>query len=69
MANVVVVIYRNRRNSNKYLEVKYYKCGHQMVRQYLEWSNGVRNYTGDGKFHRWSKKALLSLLNDYYKVV
>ena len=30
--------------------------------------NGVKNYTGDGKLHRWRKENLNELLRDYKKV-
>lgn len=60
-----VTIYQNKRNSNKYIEVHNDGHYHNSVRQYLEWSNGVRNYTGDRLLHRWRKENLNELLEDY----
>ena len=61
-----VVIYRNAWNEHKYIEVHYSKCGHFTVRQYMYWGmTGVKNFTGDGKLHRWRKANLVELLHDY----
>lgn len=66
--------YRNKRNRNKFLEVHNDGYRHNTVRQYLEWTSAfqraigkkpVRNYTGDGKFHRLNKESLTELLEDY----
>lgn len=57
--------YINRRNSNKFLIVHRSSCGHYLVKQVMIFDNGVINKTGDGLFHRWKKKDLVSLLNDY----
>lgn len=68
----ITTLYINNRNRNKYLLVRHYKDGHTVVKQYMEWSNGVRNYTGsslrskNGKFSRISKSALMDLLEDYH---
>lgn len=68
---MVTKTYRNNRNINKYLIVRQYKDGHTVIKQYMEWSNGVRNYTGsslrskNGKFVRISKSTLTDLLDDY----
>ena len=62
-------IYCNKRNHNTFLEA----CGDK-VRQYMEWTSAfqraigkqpVKNYTGDGKFHRLNKESLTELLEDY----
>ena len=31
----------------------------------MEWKNGVKNFTGDRKLHRWRKPNLMELLADY----
>lgn len=61
----VVKIYRNKYNKNKYIEVHYYKCRHKAVKQFMMWNNGVKNYLGDRCLHRWNKKNLNELLEDY----
>ncbi len=58
-------IYRNKRNENKYLEVHNDGHYHNSVRQYMKWSNGIKNFTGDGKLHRWRIGNLKELLEDY----
>ena len=68
--------YQNKRNSNKYLEVHNDGHYHNSVRQYLQHDQKVagircgivRNYTGDGKLHRWRKENLKELLEDYREV-
>lgn len=59
---MVKKIYQNKRNENKFIEVHYYRCGHQRVRQYMLWtepmrvpsatgylaSEPVKNFTGAG---------------------
>lgn len=61
-------MYQNKRNSNKFLEVHRDGYGHQSARQFLEWDNGVKNMTGDGNLHRWSKNNMDELLDDYKEV-
>lgn len=58
-------IYQNKRNENKYLEIHNDGHYHNTVRQYMEWQNGVKNFTGDGRLHRWRKPNLSVLLEDY----
>ena len=65
MKKGTVKIYRNKRNENKYIEVHNDGHYHNSVRQYLEWSNGVKYITGDRKLHRWTVKNLRELLEDY----
>ena len=60
-----VTIYRNKRNPHKYIEVHNDGYYHNAVRQYMLFSNGVKNMVGDGFLHRWRKKNLDSLLEDY----
>ena len=68
---MITKLYVNNRNKNKYILVKQYKDGHTVIKQYMEWSNGVRNYTGssfrskNGKFSRIIKSTLTDLLTDF----
>lgn len=55
----------NKRNVNKRIEVRRYKDGHYVARQYMKFDNGVINLLGDGCLHRWTKKNLAFLLTDY----
>lgn len=69
-------IYQNKRNKRKYIEVHNDGHYHNSVRQYIENDQKVagkrvgiiRNYTGDGSLHRWRKKNLKELLDDYKEV-
>ena len=71
-----VKTYQNKRNANKYLEVHNDGHYHNSVRQYLQHDQKVvgrrvgiiRNYTGDGRLHRWRKVNLKELLEDYVEV-
>lgn len=70
--------YRNRRNENKYIQVKRTNCGHYYIRQYMEWTkeeNGqdkvIRNYTGKskGQYSRVTRKYILNDLLDDYELI
>lgn len=68
-----VQTYRNRRNPNKYIEVKKGNDGHSYARQYMEWDspNGkVKNYTGAkdakrGRYSRARRATIDQMLEDY----
>jgi hypothetical protein len=68
--------YQNKRNKRKYIEVHNDGHHHNSVRQYIQHDQKiaghkvgvVRNYTGDGKLHRWRKGNLNELLEDYKEV-
>lgn len=62
---ISITVYRNKRNTNKFLEVHSYFDGHQSVRQYLYGFNYHKNYTGDGCLHRIRKPNLVELISDY----
>ena len=61
----VITIYQNKRNENKFLEIHNDGHYHNSVRQFMKWSNGVKNFTGDRFLHRWRKAELNELLADY----
>ena len=73
-----ITIYRNKRNRNKYLEVRNDGHYHNTVRQYIMWetkskkgkllTSQIKNYTGDGYLHRWKICHLKMLLEDYVEV-
>lgn len=67
---MIVKHYQNKRNKNKYIEVRHYTDGHYGARQYMLLNNGVKNYIGSrkGKLFRWRKKNIESLLEDYVEV-
>lgn len=71
--------YQNRKNPNKYIEVKEYdkdKDRHKYSRQYMQWEtdNGtVKNYTGAkdakrGRYSRVSNPTLETQLEDYDEI-
>ena len=67
--------YRNKRNHHKYIEVNHTKCGHFYVKQYIKTENCDKQYTGVrlkrvsvGTWHRWRKKNLVELLENYEEV-
>ena len=71
-----ITIYQNKRNLNKHLEVHNDGHYHNTVRQYMFWQyrkNGVllsetKNFTGDGRLHRWGVRSLREVLDDYQEV-
>ena len=68
-----VQTYRNRRNPNKYIEVKKGNDGHSYARQYMEWDRPdgkVKNYTGAkdakrGRYSRARRDTIDQMLEDY----
>ena len=70
--------FRNRRNENKYIEVKKANDGHTYSRQYMEWDDPrnsdsrIRNYNGSksngGRYHRMNLDTLDQVLDDYDEV-
>lgn len=61
----ITTIYQNKRNEHKFIEIHNDGHYHNSVRQFLQWSNGVKNFTGDGFLHRWRRPDLNELLTDY----
>lgn len=69
------LLYRNKQNENKYIEVKKSKDGHTWFRQFMYWNTddgSVKNYSGSktnrGRFHRVRQDTLNSILEDYEQV-
>lgn len=69
------LLYRNRRNEFKYIEVRIYADGHRVAKQYIETLCGGKNYTGTsikrchiGNWNRVSKNSLDGILDDYVLV-
>lgn len=67
-----VETFRNRRNPNKYIEVKKGNDGHSYARQYLKWDtpNGeVKNYMGSrtsrGRYFRARRDSIDQMVGDY----
>lgn len=68
--------YRNRRNPNKYVEVKKSSDGHSYVRQYMEWDTDqgkVKNYSGaknpkQGRYSRATQSTISQILEDYDEI-
>lgn len=59
-------IYRNKRNENKFIEVRNDGHYHNTVRQYMFWKKtGVKNLLGGRCLHRWKARNLKALLEDY----
>ena len=63
-----IKLFSNKRNPNKYIEVHNDGYSHNTVRQFMKWNNGVKNFTGDKRLHRWRKENLKELLEDYKEV-
>lgn len=68
-------LYQNKRNENKYIEVKKSKDGHTYYRQFMYWNTDrgpVKNYSGSktnrGRYHRTRLDSLEQVLEDYVPV-
>ena len=72
-------LFRNNRNSNKYIQVRRYEDGHYVWKQYIahELATGGQQivYTGctiknwaKGVWHRVSKRTMLEVTADYMLV-
>lgn len=68
-------LYRNKRNENKYIEVKKSADGHTYYRQFMFWNTdtgSVKNYSGSrtnrGRYHRTTLETLNKILDDYVLV-
>lgn len=68
---MTTTLYRNNRNSNKYIEVKHYADGHYAWRQIMVFANGVTNYIGSrtGRFFRASKNTIQDVVTADYSTV
>jgi len=63
------LIYQNKDNKNKYIEVHNDGQGHNAGRGYMYYPNKeVTNWLGDGKLHRCRKWLLDIILEDYILV-
>lgn len=70
-----VMIYRNKRNPNKYVKIHNDGYYHNSLKQYMYWKrniitgelleNPIKNMMGDGTLHRCNKAVLNELLKDY----
>lgn len=71
-------LYQNNRNTSKFIEVRRYKDGHYVIKQYIQsfvpgsLSRTIINYTGcslkrakRGTWSRVTKQTLLQILEDY----
>jgi len=65
-----ITTYRNKRNSNKFIDVKYTADRHYMWRQRMCFDNGVINSVGTkkGGFRRQGKATIDEVLTDYEEV-
>lgn len=70
-----VQTFRNKRNPNKYIEVKKGNDGHSYARQYMQWDtpNGpVKNYTGArtsrGRYFRARRDTIDQMVEDYDRI-
>ena len=63
-----VHLFRNRRNTNKYIQVAVYKNdGHYYYKNFMYWENGVTNVLGQrrNKLLKISRSSLSEILTDY----
>lgn len=68
---MIIKTYRNKRNENKYIDVKHTNDRHYMWRQRMSWDNGVTNPIGTpkGGFRRQSKLTIDEVMKDYTEVI
>lgn len=67
-----IEVWRNKRNENKYFNLKHYKDGHYYFKPYMAFPNGVVNLIGQGLHHnmyfRTSKRWFNMIQEDYIKI-
>lgn len=63
------VVYVNNDNPNKFVEVRYYDCGHQTIVQFQKTFAGKRNYILGKCYRMRVKKSSLNFLLNYYTEV
>jgi len=68
-------LYQNKKNKNKYIEVKRSADGHSWFRPFVYWNTDqgpVKNYSGSktnrGRYHRATKDTLKKVLDEYVQV-
>lgn len=63
------ILYINKRNEHKVIELKRYSDGHYYWRQMMIFPNGVVNYVGSksGRFFRVNKSTFLPVLTSDYE--
>lgn len=62
-------IYRNNRNSHKFIEVVRYGCGHYYAVQFMQWGQVVNKLgSRSGRRFRFCKGTLEDILADYTQV-
>nr|DAH43198.1 MAG TPA: hypothetical protein [Caudoviricetes sp.] len=66
--------YQNKRNRNKFIQVKKYTCGNYYFRQFMHWETDrgpVTSYIGTkrGRFVRNGMRTLGPVLSDDYEEV
>lgn len=62
-------IYRNNRNSHKFIEVVRYGCGHYYAVQFMQWGSVVNKLgSRTGRRFRFCKGTLKEILSDYTEV-
>lgn len=73
------IVFQNKRNPHKYLNVAHYKCGHYYVAQYIRWEANetpshetvilnTGNIRNRRRRHWWKVGNLKALLEDYTKL-
>lgn len=62
-------LYRNHRNSHKFLALKRHHDGHYSFLQFIQYDNGVINYIGcrlnHHHYNRVHKQTILEVLQEY----
>ena len=68
---MVIKTYRNKRNENKYIDIKHTNDRHYMWRQRMVWDNGIVNSVGTpkGGYRRQNKATIDEVINSDYKEV
>lgn len=66
--------FRNKRSTNKYIQMKRYNSGNYYFRQFMHWETErgpVTNYIGiaSGAFRRGGIKFMKTVLEDYEEVM
>ncbi len=65
-----VTTYRNKRNPNKFIQVKRYGCGAYYFRQFMKWGD-VINFMGvaSGAYRRNGLRNMRQVLEEDYEAI
>ena len=71
---IYISLYQNKKNPNKFIELKRYPDGHYYWLEYMHWVNSatgdeITNYIGGKRFARVTTSTFIPVLSDDYNYI